>query len=243
VAFDYRERRAVAQNRPKKQTVSTVVIAFALVIVAAYGLGVATGWLFFRLTPKQITVAKPANVQLPTTGVSGPVPNPLPLGGVSPVAPATPAAPLTFYETLPKGEKAVMGSGLNPKLTPQPPKQTPPPAVNATAPPSPAAPQPAPAVPAVKPEPAAQRTTALPIAASVEKKGSYAVQIASTKDKAEAEKLKERLVAKGAAAYVVTSEIKDKGIWYRVRIGHKLDEVKARELVTKSGKGAVIVPE
>lgn len=241
MAMDYRERRTVAKNRPKKQPISTVVVAFALVIIAAYGLGVATGWLFFRLSPKPVTVAKPTNVQLPAPATQGAAPNPAQPGTGQP-GPPTQTPPLTFYDTLPRGEKAVMGSGLNPKAATPPPKESHDQAVPPVKPPPPtSAPVPAPVQP-VKPE-AAPKPQAAAKPATQEKKSGYAVQVASTKDKADAEAIKGRMGSRGKDAYIIVSQVKDKGTWYRVRVGHKLEPAQARELAAKFGNGAVIVAE
>ena len=247
MAIDYRERRVVAKNRPSKQPISTVVVAFALVIIAAYGLGVATGWLFFRVTPRPQAVAKPANVQLPGTVSVPQNPTVNPGGQVAtPVTPSNaPAPPLTFYDTLPKGEKAVMGSGLNPKAAVPPVKPQPDtaPAVKAV-PAAPASPAGKPATPANLPKPVvpASAPAKVPTMAPA-KKGGFTVQVASTKDKAGAESIRARLAAHGKAAYIVEGQIADKGTWFRVRVGHKLDEAKARELAVTLGGGAVVVPD
>ena len=49
--------------------------------------------------------------------------------------------------------------------------------------------------------------------------GTYSIQILSSKDKAAAEKALEKVKAKGHAAYIVTKDLGDKGIWYRINIG------------------------
>lgn len=243
MAVDYRERRTVPakNNRTKKQPVSMIVGGFVLVILAAYSLGIATGWLFFRMTPKPTVVAKPSNVQLPATAVSPTVANQqTPSGTLAPAQ--TPPAALTFYDTLPKGEKGVMGSGLNPKAG-APPKAVPVPPAAVNVPNPAAAPNPAPPVP-VKPVAATAAPSAdkKPIL-TPEKRGFYAVQVASTKDKAGAESIKTRLTEHGKSAYVIVTQLPDKGTWYRVRVGHHLDEAQAKQLAATLGSGAVIVPE
>lgn len=251
MAIDYRERKtSPAKNRPRKQPVSALVVAFALVIIAAYGLGVATGWLFFRIAPKPMTVAKPANVQLPAPPVAAAGPSTA--TGNTSAPPPTQPTPLTFYDTLPKGERAVMGSGFNPKAAettskdtaaPQPPTHD----KQAAAPNA----QPPKAKPEAKPEaktntapsqPVAPKNTQLQPVVPVKKAG-YAVQVASTKERADAESIKSRLSSQGKTAYILTSQVKDKGTWYRVRVGHNLEEGKARDLARSLGSGAVIVQD
>jgi len=50
-------------------------------------------------------------------------------------------------------------------------------------------------------------------------KGSFTIQVASTKDEASADKLVVKLRMKGYPAYQSRAAIPDKGIWYRVRVG------------------------
>jgi cell division protein FtsN len=243
MAVDYRERRTVPakNNRTKKQPVSMIVGGFALVILAAYGLGIATGWLFFRMTPKPTVVAKPSNVQLPATAISPTAANTQPPPGTPASAPTPPAA-LTFYDTLPKGEKGVMGSGLNPKAGALP-KANPVPTATEKVPPPAAVPNSAPLA-QVKPlaGTVAPSVDKKPIT-TPEKRGFYSVQVASSKDKAGAETIKARLADHGKSAYIIVTQLPDKGTWYRVRVGHQLDEVQAKQLAASLGSGAVVVPE
>ena len=102
-------RRPVTKNRPRKQPVGIYVVILLCAVGTSFAIGVGTGWL----------IRKPAKT-----------PNPQSAGGEKGAAEAAgqqgqrvnPEArapgldpPLTFYETLPKGGKAIIGSGLNPK--------------------------------------------------------------------------------------------------------------------------------
>jgi cell division protein FtsN len=69
------------------------------------------------------------------------------------------------------------------------------------------------------------------------------VQIASLRDRKEAESIKAMLATKGLAAYIVESNLKDKGTWYRVRLGKHLKSAEAASLAAKAGKGAIVTPE
>jgi len=138
-----------------------------------------------------------------------------------PSAPPQEAPTLTFYKTLPSGGQAVIGSGLNPKK----------------AEPAPAQPHPAPAaVPAAKPAEAKS--------AEAKQEGTtrYVVQIASYRDKQEAETAQAKLSAKGVAAYLVESKVQDKA-WYRLRVGRHLSKGEADELAGKAGSGAAVLAE
>lgn len=132
-----------------------------------------------------------------------------------------PDAQLTFYKTLPAGGKGAIGSGLNLKK----PQAAAAPHANAAAPAAPAAAEPA---AGDKPEPPA---------------GHYTVQLASYRDRKEAEAAQGKLSAKGVAAVVVESKLADKGVWYRVRVGHGLSREEAEQLAAKSGKGAIVLSE
>jgi len=134
--------------------------------------------------------------------------------------PAGPDAPLTFYKTLPDGGKGSMGTGLN--LTKKP--------EHARTAPVAAPPAPAPAAAGSdeeKPEASAR----------------FVVQVASYRDKAEAEAAQSKLAGKGVAAYLVESKLADKGVWYRIRVGRHLTKAEAGELALKSGKGSIVLPE
>lgn len=148
------------------------------------------------------------------------------------------AAPqkLTFYDDLPKGNAAPLGSGINlPKTNySSPPPTTPPPALDTA--PAPAAP-PAPAQAAKPPAPAAKppatATTTAPKAAAG---GSFVIQVASTKDQAEAKRLVDRLKAKGFAATAERADLGAKGIWYRVVAGPYGDQVAAEKAAAQLKK-------
>ncbi len=72
----------------------------------------------------------------------------------------------------------------------------------------------------------------------------YAVQVYSFQDKTRAEKALETLRSKGYQAFLVVSDLGEKGIWYRVRVGGIADEKEAQvmlENVRKNYKSGFIV--
>ena len=72
----------------------------------------------------------------------------------------------------------------------------------------------------------------------------YAVQVYSFQDKTRAEKALEDLRSNGYQAFLVVSDLGEKGIWYRVRVGGIADEKEARvmlENVRKNYKSGFIV--
>ncbi|MFC1855387.1 SPOR domain-containing protein [Thermodesulfobacteriota bacterium] len=71
---------------------------------------------------------------------------------------------------------------------------------------------------------------------SSSKKGIYSVQIASLKSDAAAVKLKAKLENKGLDAYFVATELKGKGIWYRVRVGSFGTKKDAKKMIAKLEK-------
>jgi cell division protein FtsN len=71
----------------------------------------------------------------------------------------------------------------------------------------------------------------------------YVVQVASYREKPEAVSAQAKLTLKGVAAYLVESKLADKGVWYRLRVGHHLTKAEAGDIAGKAGKGAIVLPE
>lgn len=249
MVLDYSGRRPVPKNRPRKQPVGIFAVILISAVSMSFALGVLTGWFVFR-PAKQAEQGELSGAAAGKGATEGSSPQPqYPNPEMDASKGLNP--PLTFYETLPKGGKAIIGSGLNPpkSIPPQPPKpqpalqQAP---VQETA--KPAAPakqeeqkgQAQPPVEQGKNTPVSDTATApkQPNAA-----GKFCVQIASTQDRKEAEALQAKLAGKGLPVYVLESKIKDRGTWYRVRVGKHLSQQAAGELAGKAGKGAMVVPE
>lgn len=243
--IDYRERTIVRKNRPRASGGSRLLVWFMAGAVVSYGLGLGSGWYLFG----HGTTHQPAAVQG--------TPSAIPAAGRQAFGAATssrapqfpPAAgahaelPLTFYETLPKGAKVPLGSGINPvpREAPvqsqpvSPPIQTKPPRQKPEEPPSSSSPKPH------------DQPGTVDIAASrapnVAAQKKFAVQVASCQTRKEAEEMKARLVSRGHQAYVVESAVPGKGTWYRVKVGKGLDAARAKDMAGKLGKEALVVPE
>ncbi len=67
----------------------------------------------------------------------------------------------------------------------------------------------------------------------------FTVQTSSGKDKKGAEKIVKTLINKGYPAHMTTSEIPDKGTWYRVRIGEYKDRREAQKVLSRLGKDKI----
>jgi cell division septation protein DedD len=257
---DYRERKPVGKNRPKKRPVGLYVTVVLGTALPTFALGILAGWFLFRTDPAIIQKQVTEQVEKELAKAAPPPGSPT---GAGVSAGPAPEPSLTFFETLPKGGRTAIGSGLNP-ASPQPHQPpAPPPADAAAVKPPPVPVKPAPATPA-KPAPAATAVAAhaavpatAPPAAGTPKgataptapkkpalaRGTFAVQTASYQDKREAEEVRNRLMAKGHTAYIVVTDVPGKGLWYRIRIGRHLDEAAAKELADKLGKSAMVVPE
>jgi hypothetical protein len=132
--IDYSERRQVRRNQVKRPSAWPYVLLIMLFVGISYLFGVGTGWYLFRPggrlfklqpAPQQATLPKAAPLQQPQPG-SPPTAQQAPQqpgspATVSPVQPLAPQAtekgapvPLTFYNTLQKGNKVLMGTGINP---------------------------------------------------------------------------------------------------------------------------------
>lgn len=198
------------QRRFERRQMFVMIILVMAVTVASFFLGVMVGerGLFAG--------GKAETPRLPMAQIAPP---PLPASA----APAG-AQKLTFYDDLPKGNSAPLGSGIN---LPKGGYVPPPPAAAATpvaAPQSPAAvPAPAPVrEPAPAPPPTPEKAAPKAVAT-----GAYIVQVAATRDQAEARRMVDKLNGKGYVAASERADLGAKGIWYRVTVGPYGDKAAA----------------
>jgi cell division septation protein DedD len=228
----------------KKQVLFLLVLVLAVSLLS-FTLGVMVGR---RGAPPQVVqpaVEAPARIPVAKEEIAA-APAAQPAPG-DPAMQARPGENLTFYDALPKGDQAPLGSGIN--LPPEEKKPAPAAApAAATAAPTQAKPAPAPAVTA-KPAPAAALTaapttatapTAAPTAAASPvaavkpaASGAYVVQVASFPQQGDAQALKDRLAKKGYAVYTQDADLGAKGIWYRVYIGPFDDSATAGKTVER----------
>jgi cell division protein FtsN len=264
MVLDYRERKPVNKNRPKSKPLGLYVAAFGAVACCSFVLGMLTDR--FLLPPRSITAGNAPLAQSPTPP-NAPAPHTSPgKDAVSHQQNAPPPEPsLTFYETLPKGGRAILGSGINPKR-PEIHSDTTKPSVVASPHKSQTPPQaevrpaqkvesPASALPATsqgrsmvtgnaEPQKASgESAKEVSVKKAVAAKDKFAVQVASVKERKEADSIKAALQEKGFAAYIVESSVAGKGTWYRVRVGKQMNQAAAGNLVNQIGKGAIIIPE
>ncbi|QXE91866.1 SPOR domain-containing protein [Geomonas subterranea] len=245
--------KPVQKNRPRREPIGTFAVVGLLLLIIGYGAGVLTGWFLFKgkVDPKALAAAQAAAQPKAQTAATPQAAAPAQPG--QPVQPA-PDVPLTFYKTLPSGGKGAMGSGINTKL-PEVQSKAATAASASTATPVPAS---APAKPAAAaaavtasenkpPEKSADKgAESAGDKPAAEKQGGearYLVQVASYKERKEADAVRAKLVAKGVAAYLVESKLQDKGVWYRIRVGRHLSKQEAQQLAVKVGSGATVVAE
>ncbi|HTP66669.1 MAG TPA: SPOR domain-containing protein [Geobacteraceae bacterium] len=240
MVLDYSSQRPVSKNRPRKRPAAFFIVAMLVTAGIAFLLGLGTGWFMFGGSRKSGEASVPPSqrkAEVAAQNQAQPAAGP----AAKPVEPS-----LTFYETLPKGGRELIGSGLNmPKKADQAtgkaaPRPAPP--LAAKAPPQEqASAQPKESkAPAKEPEKATAKESAVK---EGEGKGKFIVQVASYRTRKDAEEARDRLKADGLAAYVVESDIPEKGIYYRVRVGRHLDQQAAHEAAEKAGKGSILIPE
>jgi cell division protein FtsN len=264
--IDYHERKQVNKNRPKNRPVKLVFLLVAGVVLVIYSLGVATGWFLNKAMKTSPSGAMPT-----VSADAKPKTNDTPLpAGIQPQPQSNNGKsndpPLTFYYTLPKGEKSALGSGLNPTKRNAPPiigsksveqakvkqvlTQGEPPRSNPAA--------------GTRPDSSGPASTETESGKSAVRKNltdiepddkalaqkkteaankRYTVQVASCSTRKEAEAMKNALDKQGLLSYVVESKIPGKGTWYRVRLGNQLDLETANKIAAKAGKGSIVVPE
>lgn len=238
-------------NRPRKEPVGLITTIVIITGVITFIIGFGSGWLLSQRSAKKAFQAateqkslesspKEENTPQPQTQQPA-VPPQAPQPGVTdgqsvPGAQTTPEPPLSFYKTLPSGQKNnVIGSGINAKDdTAKQPLQAAIPS-NLTKPAQPAA-EPA--------KPIADKPQGTPEKSAAKQDNSgFTVQVASYTLKSEAETLKNKLTGKGYNVSIVESNQGDKGTWYRVRVGRKLAQDAAKELAGKLGRSAMVIPD
>ena len=235
--------------RPRKEPIglltTMVVITGTVMFIAGFG----TGWFFshkatiksFQAATSQTSLENTVNVTAPQMAEPPPQQVPAQQPATEPSAPESQAAPqaapepsLSFYKTLPSGQtNTALGSGINTVSKGKQPLQAAIPS-NVARQLTTEQSQPAPD----KPTPSASEKAAVK---PVEHK--FTVQLASFSLKSEAETLKNKLAGKGYNAHINESNQGDKGVWYRVRVGRKLEQEAAKELADKLGRGAIVIPD
>ncbi|MDK9718852.1 MAG: SPOR domain-containing protein [Trichlorobacter sp.] len=212
---------------------SSNLLLFGILASFIFFTGFGTGWFFSQKAAKKAFRAAMEQQSLESAVKDGkktadqPSQQPAQASATPPTAttgqPAQQAAPtgqvpLSFFESLPKGQKqTVLGSGLNEK-------------------PKPAAASPAPQPP---------QTTAAATKSSDTKAANsgFLVQVAAFANTKEAESTKAKLAAKGYSASISETNLNGKGTWYRVRIGRHLDKEAASEIAGRVGGGAKVLPD
>ena len=187
-------------TRTQRRVERKQVVLIAVLILAVAGVSFALGVMFGQRGGILPGLANDAEKpKLPMVIQVAPPPAP------SPAAEPPPEKSddkLTFYENLPKGNQAPLGSGINlPPEEQKPvaaskPKQEAKPAAMSPAPPS----KPA-AIPAVSPD------------------GAFILQIASFRTSADAKKLAGRLDSYHMKTYIESVDLGKKGVWHRVLAG------------------------
>ncbi len=249
-----------SKPRPRKEPVGRITSMVVIASLIAFTSGFGTGWFFSQKsakksfqaateqnsmenTPKPV-VAAPLPVQPNPEPAPTDTPQPQPpttTGQGAPVAKPSSGPQLSFYKTLPDPKTNLMGSGVNAKGEKE--KQP----LQAAIPSNIAKKTPAPAnsaKPANDSKPVNEKPAATdkPAASSREKSG-FTVQVVSCSLKSEAETMKNKLASKGYGVTISESNQGDKGTWYRVRVGRRLEQDAAKELAKKLGKDAIVVPD
>ena len=206
-----------SQRRLEKKQTGILLALVLVVFLVSFALGVLVGRSSVRPV---VAVASPQAVRLPVAEV---VPPPT---AAAPATDERPADSLTFYDSLPKGGQAPLGSGINlrPAREPATPATAPAPAPAESAKPSAAAPATAvatsmPAKTDVQAPPPAKAAAPVAKAAAPVAAGGYLVQAAAFRGSEDARRLQAKLVRKGYAAFTEEAQLGAKGVWHRVYVG------------------------
>lgn len=225
MALDYSQKKQVNKNRPRKRPVKLLLLLILGSIVFLYGLGLATGWLIFKYLPQKKLHSETGSAK--PEGAEQATPAPAQTATKNGTSAQDKDPDLTFYYTLPKGDKGVIGSGIN-NLPPQTaPRIAPSKADNSTQ----------------QQQRATEKTeTAVP-ATNNSDKTTYTVQVAAYNEISDAQELKAKLQKNGISSRIEQYTVPGKGIWYRVRSGSKLDKANANKIAAKLGNNAILVAE
>lgn len=242
-----------SQNRPRKESSGGVWLVVCIACIVCFGVGFGIGWMSsqraakkgFQAAMEQLSLENSPQLaktqppaQQPATAASTPQTQ-LPGDPTQPAATAGAATaadpPLSFYKTLPSGQKSnVLGSGINTKEE-KPAKEP----LQAAMPTNMAKP----ATPQNVQHPPAKAASIKPVVPTRTDAGGLTIQVASFSLKSEAETVRNKLAAKGYHVNIVESNLGDRGIWYRVQVGKHLTPDAAKELAGKLGKGAIAIPD
>lgn len=198
-----------SQRRIEKKQTLLVLLLILVVAGVSFALGVMVGQKGETL-PDQ-TAADAQEVPLPAATQAVPVP-PAPEPEPIPELPR-----LSFYDDLPKGDQAPLGSGIN--LPPD--EETTGAGAKAEVVAETAAPKPV-ANPAPKPKAATP---------AVSSQGAFVVQVASFRTAADAAKLQKRLNQHDLTTSLERADLGQKGIWFRVLAGPYDDRSAADQVV------------
>lgn len=181
-----------SQRRNERKQVGLIIALIITVAGVSFGLGYLYGQRGGTSPGLAVEIENPT---LPAVAQITPPPQPAPEDALEK------PEPLTFYENLPKGNQAPLGSGINlppeRKTVAAAPKQDS----------KPAASQP------VKP---VQKAVSAPAAGH---DGDFVVQIASFRTQQDAAKLSGRLKTYKLTTYVEAADLGEKGVWHRVLAG------------------------
>jgi cell division protein FtsN len=242
-------------SRPRKEPAGRLTIIIIVTGMATFAAGFGTGWFLsqraakksFQAAMEQTSLeSSPRQENVPVKRVAPPQPveqtpsqppqTPQQADTAPPNSQTMPEPPLSFYKTLPSGQKNnVMGSGINAKdeKGKQPLQATIPSNVIRQSQQGGDAAKPGnEKAPAAGEKPARQDSSS-----------GFSVQVASYSLKSEAETVRGKLASKGYNVFITESNQGDKGTWYRVRVGRRLEQDAAKELCGKLGKGAIVIPD
>jgi len=238
-------------NRPRKEPAGRLTVILVVTGLATFAAGFGSGWFLSQRAAKKSFQAAMEQTSLESSPQqdaasakkavppqpAAPAPTQPPqqqTGAAPPNGQTMPEPPLSFYKTLPSGQKNnVMGSGINAREDKgkQPLQAAVP--LNVTKPAQPAN---------EAAKPGAEKSAAEKPARQ-ESGGGFTVQVASYTLKSEAEAIRSKLAGRGYNVFITESNQGDKGTWYRVRVGRRLEQDAAKELSGKLGKGAIVIPD
>ncbi|KIH77100.1 Cell division protein DedD (protein involved in septation) [Geoalkalibacter ferrihydriticus] len=218
-----RDVKSRSQRRMEKKQALLLLVLMLAVSLVSFSLGVMIGKSGSSEPAIPAAKSEPERIQVVKQDPPKAVP---PVAEPKQDVAAPEKEPLTFFDTLPRGQEAPLGTGINVPRTSA--TKTAGPATDE--PQAPAADRPSATAPASPPPAAAPAARDLPAATA---EGRFVVQVGSFRSADDARSLSDRLKAKNFPAFVQQADLGERGVWYRVRLGPYAQSAEAQVMVTR----------
>ncbi|WP_305041566.1 SPOR domain-containing protein [Geoalkalibacter sp.] len=235
-----RDVKSRSQRRLEKKQALVLLVLMLAVSLVSFSLGVMVGKSGSPPAVPPVAKSEPARIQVtkeepspPAAPPAAPTQEPVVAAPAPEGAPDAEKPPLTFFDTLPKGQETPLGSGINRAPAASGPQTATSAGASEAEPATTAVLRPSGSLPAASPAARASAPVAPLKVAPTAADGRYVVQVGSFRSAEDARNLSDRLKGKNFPAFVQQADLGAKGIWYRVRIGPYAESADAQSVVAR----------